>query len=522
MLARALQAPVVCTRLDRRRSAEDLRAAIEAVCAGGPFPAAVSLPEGSSGSVESSAPEGFSVSEGSFAPEAGEAERKAAPSPGGMTESYALPGLSEAERLRVRLVQAAGIAALASPLPPARRRDWDRLVLGRFTAWPLVLALLFGIFWLTVYGANAPSRWLQRLFDLIGEQLGAWLSPLPLGLRRLLLEGVWGTTAAVTAVMLPPMAIFFPLFTLLEDLGWLPRAALLLDRPFAWAGTCGRQGLTMCMGCGCNAVGVMGCRIIPGRRQRLAAVVTNALTPCNGRFPTLILLSGFLLSAGARRSAALTAAWLTGLTALSAAVTLGVTRLLRRTLLRGQEGRFVLELPPFRRPRVGRVLVRSVLDRTLHVLGRAVTVAAPAGALIWLLANLRLGGAPLLGALAARMEPAAALLGLSGPLLLAFVLSFPANELLLPLTVLITTAGSSLQTGLGEGRLAELLAAGGLGWKTALCAMLFCLFHWPCSTTLLTIRRETGSLKWTLRAFWIPTAVGIILCAVANQILRLV
>ena len=403
-------------------------------------------------------------------------------------------------------------AALAETVLRARgkpRRDWDRLVLGRWTALPLALGLLFALFALTVWGANLPSALLERLLGRLGAGLEALLTPLPPTLRSLLVDGIYGTAAQVTAVMLPPMAIFFPLFSLLEDLGLLPRLALLLDRPFAACGTCGRQGLCMCMGCGCNAVGITGCRIIPGPRSRLAAILTNAMTPCNGRFPTLILLAGLVLGRGGGLSVPATAGVLTACAALSVGVTLLTTAILRRTLLRGEEGGLVLELPPFRRPQVGRLLVRALLDRTLRVLGRAVTVAAPAGAILWALARLRLGEAPLLTALAQGLDPLASALGLTGTLLLAFLLSFPANELLLPLALLIAGAGN----GGGLGDPALLFTA-----RTALCAGVFTLFHWPCSTALLTVRRETGSRKWTALAAALPTAVGVLLCAGTNLV----
>ena len=387
---------------------------------------------------------------------------------------------------------------------PRPRRDWDRLFLGKWTAWPIFLALLFGIFFLTVRGANLPSALLEAGFDRLSLALAGLFSGLPAWLRSLLLEGVYATTAKVVAVMLPPMAIFFPLFSLLEDLGFLPRAALLLDRPFAACGSCGRQGLCMCMGLGCNAVGVTGCRIIPDEKERLAAILTNALVPCNGRFPTLILLAGLIL--GRAGSGLGAAAFLTGCMALSGAVTLGVTALLRRTILRGEGASFVLELPPFRKPRLGQLLVRSLLDRTIRVLGRALTVAAPAGAVIWLLGRLTPGGTPLLTLLARGLDPAAACVGLTGTLLLAFLLSFPANELLIPLALMIAAPGARDPAAL-------------FPFPAALCAAVFTLFHWPCSTTVLTVWHETRSLKWTALSVLVPTAVGLALCAGVHLIM---
>lgn len=459
-LAEALRAPVVSTRADQKQSYELLRRTV-ALLASAPAPVILSEAERS---------------------------RRIRPPCGG----------EAADAPQVTASQLARRVMGGSPRP---RRDWDRIFLGKWTAWPILLLLLFAVFYLTVRGANLPSALLEAGFSRLGERLAALLSGLPPTLRSLLLDGIYGTTTRVIAVMLPPMAIFFPLFSLLEDLGFLPRAALLMDRPFAACGSCGRQGLCMCMGLGCNAVGVTGCRIIPNEKERLAAILTNALVPCNGRFPTLILLAGLLLGREGSLPAAAQAGFLTACLALSCAVTLGTTLLLRRSVLRGEEASFVLELPPFRRPRVGRLLLRSLLDRTLRVLGRAVTVAAPAGAVIWLLDRLPVGGRPLLSLLAAGLDPVAALLGLTGTLLLAFLLSFPANELLIPLALMI--AGPTV----AAGDPAALFPAG-----TALCAAVFTLFHWPCSTTVLTVWHETKSLKWTLLSVLLPTAVGALLC----------
>ena len=420
---------------------------------------------------------------------------------------------------RVRLARAlASLVCDRSAQTKKRRWDWDRLFLGRFTAYPAALCLIFLILWLTIRGANVPSSVLERGFSRLGALLADCMAGWPEWLRGMLIDGVYGTSTKVIAVMLPPMAIFFPLFTLLEELGYLPRFALLLDRPFAWAGTCGRQGITMCMGCGCNTVGVTGCRIIGPAKQRLAAILTNSFVPCNGRFPTLILLLSILRPGAAAGSAAVTALYLTGILCLSAVVTLLVTRLLRHTLLKGEEGSFVLELPPFRRPKLGRLLLRSVLERTLRVLLRAVTVAAPAGLLLWTLSRLQIGPEALLVFLARRLDPAAALMGLSGALLLAFFLSFPANELLLPLTVLILSGGGAETAGTD---LAAFLAASGVTAQTALCAALFTLFHWPCSTTVLTVYHETKSLKWTAAAILFPTAAGVLLCTAVSALFRL-
>ena len=395
---------------------------------------------------------------------------------------------------------------------------WDRMLTGRKTGLPLMALLLFLILWLTVAGANGPSEWIWRGirwgYEMAYPKLGGW----PWWLRGALLDGVWLTAGRVIAVMLPPMAIFFPLFTLLEDLGYLPRVAYDLDHALSRCGGCGKLGLTMCMGLGCNAVGVTGCRIIESPRERLLGILTNSLIPCNGRFGALLLLlSAFLLPRGA--DSAWAALGLMGFLLLSLGATLGLSWLLSRTLLRGMPSAFVLELPPYRRPQVGKVLVRSLLDRTLTVLRRAAVAAAPAGLLIWLLAQVQLGEESLLGYLAELLDPIGSVLGLGGPVLLGFLLGFPANEIVLPLVLMIGGA-SGLAT--DAGALAQGLGQMGFDWKTALCTGVFFLFHWPCATTCLTIRRETGSLKWTLWAMALPTAVGAALCTVLHLVLCII
>lgn len=320
------------------------------------------------------------------------------------------------------------------------------------------------------------------------------------------MDGMYATSARVIAVMLPPMAIFFPLFTILEDVGYLPRMALLLDRPMCRCGGCGKQALTLCMGLGCNAVGVTGCRIIDSPRERLMAVLTNAMVPCNGRFPTLILLGSlFFPDVGA----AFVVAACVVLGVLGAMGTSGV---LSRTALRHEQSAFVMEMPPFRRPRIGQILVRSLIDRTLHIALRAVKVAAPAGMLLWILANT-----PLLGEIAAFLDPAGQLLGMNGIILLAFCLSLPANELLIPVMLMAITGGGNLQSTAGQS--GALLLEWGMTWQNAACTMVFTLFHWPCATTLMTVHKETGSKAKTAAAFFLPTAVGVTLCVLLNLVL---
>lgn len=393
-------------------------------------------------------------------------------------------------------------------------RRIDRIVTGRWGGYPLMLLLLLLVFWLTIRGANAPSELLADWFDqgqmaltALCRRVGA-----PEWLHGALVLGVYRVLAAVISVMLPPMAIFFPLFTLLEDVGYLPRIAYNLDRPFHRCRACGKQALTMCMGFGCNAAGVVGSRIVDSPRERLLAILTNSFVPCNGRFPTLITLLTLFFVGGGVMSSLRAAALLTGVILLGVLMTFLMTRLLSATVLRGIPSSFTLELPPYRRPQLGQVLIRSVLDRTLFVLGRAAAVAAPTGLLLWLLANISVGGAPLLPQIAAVLDPFGRLLGLDGVILLAFLLGFPANEIVLPIALMAYTAGGTLPELGGMDLLRQTLTANGWTAWTAASAAILCLFHWPCSTTLLTIRRETGSRRWTALAAALPTAVGFLLC----------
>ena len=402
----------------------------------------------------------------------------------------------------------------------ARDRRLDRLLTGPATGIPVMLLLLGAVFWLTIWGANAPSALLSRWLMALQEPLRTLLSGAPWWVQGALVDGVYRTAAWVVAVMLPPMAIFFPLFTLLEDAGYLPRVAFMMDGCFRAAGGSGRQSLTMCMGFGCNACGVTGCRIIDSPRERLVAILTNAFVPCNGRFPTLIaLISLFFLggSLGFGRSLLATALFL-GCILFAVAMTLLASRLLTATVLRGQLSAFSLELPPYRMPRVGQVLVRSLLDRTLFVLGRAVTVAAPAGLLIWILGSISVRGGSLLTVLAGALDGPGRLMGLDGMVLLAFLLGFPANEIVLPVLLM-----GYLQTGslTDYGSLAELsavLTANGWTAETAVCMLVLCLLHFPCGTTCLTILHETGSARWTALAAALPTAMGAAVCMVIHGV----
>ena len=401
-------------------------------------------------------------------------------------------------------------------------RRLDRLLTGSLTGYPVMLALLALIFWLTISGANYPSQLLAdglfRVQDRLTE-LFEYLNA-PDWLHGVLVLGAYRVLAWVVSVMLPPMAVFFPLFTLLEDAGYLPRVAYNLDKPFKRCRACGKQALTMCMGFGCNAAGVVGCRIIDSPRERLLAILTNNFVPCNGRFPTLIaLLTMFFVgTAGGGLSPVLSALLLTAAIVLGVGITFAVTKLLSETLLRGVPSSFTLELPPYRKPQIGKVLVRSVFDRTLFVLGRAAAVAAPAGLVIWLMANITAGGVSILAHCAAFLDPFARLMGLDGVILLAFILGFPANEIVIPIIIMAYTAQGSILELDSLAQMKQLFVQNGWTWVTAVSVMLFSLNHWPCSTTLLTIKKETGSLKWTALAAAIPTGVGVALCILFNAV----
>ncbi len=406
-----------------------------------------------------------------------------------------------------------------------RDRRIDRLLTSRWTGYPVMLALLALVFWLTMTGANIPSQLLAKALFWVQDRLTELFRALdaPDWLHGILVLGVYRVLAWVVSVMLPPMAIFFPLFTLLEDAGYLPRVAYNLDRPFKRCCACGKQALTMCMGFGCNAAGIVGCRIIDSPRERLIAMLTNSFVPCNGRFPTLITLITlfFLGAAGGLLNSIYSALLLTAVILLGILMTFAASKLLSKTVLKGVPSSFALELPPYRKPQIGRVIVRSVFDRTLFVLGRAAAVAAPAGLIIWLMANVTVGDRALLNHCAGFLDPFGRAIGLDGVLLMAFILGFPANEIVLPIAVMAYLSQGTITDMTDLTGLKQLLVDNGWTWVTALCTVLFSLLHWPCSTTLLTIRKETGSWRWTSLAFLLPTAAGVILCFLTAGVARL-
>ena len=404
----------------------------------------------------------------------------------------------------------------------AREEQLDRLLTGPITGTICMVLLLIGVFWLTITGANYPSELLWDLFFRLETMFANALTSVgaPVWFVDAAVYGVYRVVAWIISVMLPPMAIFFPLFTLLEDFGYLPRIAFNMDGAFQKCGACGKQCLTMAMGLGCNAAGITGCRIIDSPRERLIAILTNSLVPCNGRFPLLITMIslGIMTAAMSGPLQSLTAAFLlTAFILLGILATLVVSRLLSHTLLKGVSSSFTLELPPYRRPQFKKVLVRSVFDRTLFVLGRAVLVAAPAGLLIWIMANVTISDCSLLLWCSDFLDPLGTLMGLDGIVLMAFLLGFPANEIVLPIILMAYLQTGHLTEMNDTTALFQLLTAHGWTLKTYLCMAIFALFHWPCSTTCLTIKKETGSLKWTAAAFMIPTVIGIVGCIAVNM-----
>lgn len=407
----------------------------------------------------------------------------------------------------------------------SRDRKIDKVLTNKWAGFPIMIAMLLIVFWLTITGANYPSQALSDFFFWIEDKLvvfSKWAG-VPTKIYEMLIFGVYRVLAWVISVMLPPMAIFFPLFTLLEDLGYLPRVAFNLDKKFKKCNACGKQALTMCMGFGCNAAGIVGCRIIDSPRERLIAMITNNFVPCNGRFPTIIaIISMFFVRtiAGLGKSV-LSALILTLVIILGIVMTFTISKWLSKTILKGQPSSFTLELPPYRKPQIGKIIVRSIFDRTLFVLGRAIVVATPAGLVIWLMANISVGDVTLLAHVSAFLDPFAKFIGMDGVILLAFILGFPANEIVVPIMIMAYMATGKLIELESLNELKQLFVDNGWTWITAISVMLFALMHWPCSTTCLTIKKETKSIKWTLVSFAVPTVCGIVICGVFANVARI-
>jgi ferrous iron transport protein B len=417
-------------------------------------------------------------------------------------------------------------------LPWERRLDW--LLTSRWTGVPVMIATLALVLWITIEGANIPSQMLATLLmEKIYPVLKAWGAGLPWWLSGVLVDGMYLTTAWVVSVMLPPMAIFFPMFTILEDFGYLPRVAFNLDNTFRKVGAHGKQALTMCMGFGCNAAGVVATRIIDSPRERLIAIITNNFSLCNGRWPTQILIATVFLGALAPPAlAGLTAASaVLGVAMLGVALSFVASWMLTGTVLKGEASTFSLELPPYRPPRILKTLYTSLIDRTLIVLWRAVVFALPAGVAIWLTGNITIAGQSLAQHIVGWLDPVGVIIGLNGVILLAYVLAIPANEIVIP-TILMLTVMTTGVTGVGEqgagvmfetegNALLKLFQAGGWTTLTGVCLMLFSLCHNPCSTTIYTIWKETRSVKWTVVATLLPIAFGIVICGVVASVWRM-
>jgi ferrous iron transport protein B len=438
--------------------------------------------------------------------------------------------------------EASGIASRAVTAPSEKRkfdfdRTVDRLVTSKWTGFPLMIALLAAVFWVTIEGANIPSRLIASvLVDTFYPALkhGAMAIGLPWWLTGLLVDGAYLSMAWVTSVMLPPMAIFFPVFTLLEDFGYLPRVAFNLDSFFRRAGAHGKQALTMTMGFGCNAAGVIATRIIDSPRERLLAILTNNFSLCNGRWPTQILMASIFVGSvvPAHLAGIVTAGAVVAVALLGIVFAIIVSWGLSRTALRGAASAFTMELPPYRPPRLLQTLYTSLIDRTVFVLWRAVVFAVPAGIVIWLVANVRIGDLSVAEHVIRTTDPLALLIGLNGVIILAYIIAIPANEIVIPTVLMLTvlTTGSH-GVGAGAGVLfqtdslattTEILRAGGWTTLTGVCIMLFSLLHNPCSTTIYTIYKETGSVKWTAVATLLPIVLGVAVCFVVAQVWRLI
>lgn len=407
-----------------------------------------------------------------------------------------------------------------------RDKKIDDIVTSRIFGIPLMLLLLMVVFYITIKGANYPSTLLSNIFFSFEDVLTTWFDKLnaPEWLYGVLVLGLYRTLAWVVSVMLPPMAIFFPIFTLLEDLGYLPRVAFNLDHLFKKACAHGKQCLSMCMGFGCNAAGVIGTRIIESPREKLIAILTNNFVPCNGRFPTLITIATifFAYISYGKYNSIIPALVVTILVILGIIITLLVSYLLSKTLLKGVPSTFTLELPPYRKPKIGRVIYTSIIDRTIFVLGRAVIVAIPAGVIIWILANITIGNLSIIQHISNFLDPFASLLGLDGIILLAFILALPANEIFIPIMLMIYLSSGSILDFDNIDSLREVLLNNNWTYLTAINVLIFTLLHWPCSTTLLTIKKETGSWKWTSIGFLLPTIIAVLICMMTTFIYRLI
>lgn len=423
-------------------------------------------------------------------------------------------------------ITAEGICADAVTFPCHRNKACkaDKILTGKYTAYPMMILMLAVVMWITVSGANYPSSLLSDLFNMAEVNISSFLYSMniPETAVRLICEGVLRTVFWVVSVMLPPMAIFFPLFALLEDVGVLPRLAFNLDRCLKKAGACGKQALSMCMSLGCNACGVTGARIIDSKRERLIAILTASLMPCNGKFPTLItIMTIFFIGIAGSGGELYTAVGLTTVLIISVAAVFGISKLLSKTILKGEPSWFTLELTPYRVPSIPQILKNSFLEKTVPVLLRALAMSAPAGLIIWLTANISIGDNTILEILTGILNPVGTFFGLDGVILLGFILGFPANEIVVPIIIMAYSAAGGMSDLASLEVLQNLLTDNGWTVKTAACMLCFTLFHFPCSTSCITIYKETNSLKWTAVGFVLPLILGLILCLILNTVLTL-
>ena len=407
----------------------------------------------------------------------------------------------------------------------SRNRKLDKILTSKITGIPIML-LLFGLlFWITAVGANYPSEWLSSLFAVFKENLYTLFEyfKMPEFFTGLIIDGVYTTLTWVVSVMLPPMAIFFPLFSIIEDSGYLPRIAFNLDRFFSKFGAHGKQSLTMAMGIGCNACGVTGCRIIESPQEKKIAILTNNFMPCNGRIPMLIaLIIMFFAGSGfGFFSSVKVAVILLSIIVMCVIMTLAVSKILSMTVAKGESSSFVLELPPYRKPQIIKTIIRSILDRTVFVLARAIAVAAPAGAIIWLVANIYIGDKSVLAYCTEFFDPFGRLIGVDGVIIMAFILGFPANETVIPIIIMSYMSGGTLVEYSSYEQLLNLFTLNGWNVITAVCTAILCVLHYPCSTTCITIYKETKSIKQTLLAMAIPTLIGIVLCFITANAMRI-
>lgn len=425
----------------------------------------------------------------------------------------------ESERIKDRVVKT------ASGYDKFQRKI-DKILVSKRTGIPIMILTLLVVLWITITLANYPSELLANIFGRGEDFLRESFTNLqtPAFVSGILIDGIYVTLAWVVSVMLPPMAIFFPMFTLLEDLGYLPRIAFNLDKCFKKCCSCGKQALTMCMGLGCNAAGIIGCRIINSPRERLIAIITNVFMPCNGRFPMLITISSIFIGGmvGGIKGGFISALTVTCVIILGVFMTLIVSKILSKTVLKGVPSSFILELPSYRKPQIGKVIVRSIFDRTLYVLGRAISVAAPAGIVIWVFSNISVGDGTLLSVCADFLNPFANMIGVDGYILMALILGFPANEIVMPIIIMSYLRANKMIELDSLVQLKELLVANGWTLLTAINTMILCLMHYPCGTTVWTIKKETKSIKWTALSVILPTVLGILVCFVVTQIWRLV